>query len=102
MRHILEHNYKWARVLDNALASFTQRITLILFTPERETTQQIAFQSEVGVPDIAFQPADITDRFRQAPSMVAKQSSSWSEVQAWERARTDPPALILPTPQSPS
>jgi hypothetical protein len=30
MRHILEHNYEWARVLDNALASFTQRITLIL------------------------------------------------------------------------
>jgi hypothetical protein len=23
MRHILEHNYEWARILDNALASFT-------------------------------------------------------------------------------
>jgi hypothetical protein len=46
MRHILEHNYEWARVLDNALASFTQRMALILFTPERETTQEIAFQHD--------------------------------------------------------
>jgi hypothetical protein len=63
MRHILEHNYEWARVLDNALASFTQRMALILFTPEREATQEIAFQHDVGVPDIAFRLADITDRF---------------------------------------
>lgn len=32
MRHILEHNYEWARILDNALASFTQRMAPILFT----------------------------------------------------------------------
>ena len=63
MRHILEHNYEWARILDNALASFTQRMALILFTPEQETTQQIAFDSDIGVPDIAFRLADITDRF---------------------------------------
>ena len=30
MRHILEHNYEWARLLDNALASFTERMALIL------------------------------------------------------------------------
>jgi hypothetical protein len=63
MRHILEHNYEWARILDNALASFTQRMALILFTPEQETTQRIAFDSDIGVPDIAFRLADITDRF---------------------------------------
>ena len=44
MRHILEHNYEWARVLDSALASFTQRMALI--TPERATTQEIAFQHD--------------------------------------------------------
>jgi hypothetical protein len=63
MRHVLEHNDEWARVLDNALASFTERMALILFTPERETTERIAFDPEVGVPDIAFRLADITDRF---------------------------------------
>ena len=33
MRHILEHNYEWSAILDNALASFTERMVLILFTP---------------------------------------------------------------------
>ena len=65
MRHILEHNYEWARILDNALASFTERMALILFTPEQEATEEIAFRSDVGVPDIAFRLADITDRFPQ-------------------------------------
>jgi len=49
MRHILEHNYEWARILDNALASFTERMALILFTPEQETTEEIAFRSDVRV-----------------------------------------------------
>jgi hypothetical protein len=63
MRHILEHNYEWAKILDNALASFTERMVLILFTPERVATEQIAFSPEIGVPDIAFRLADITERF---------------------------------------
>jgi len=36
---------------------------LILFTPERAATEQIALQPDLGVPDIAFRLADITDRF---------------------------------------
>jgi hypothetical protein len=63
MRHVLEHNYEWARILDNAVASFTERMVLILFTPERAATAEIAFHLDVGVPDIAFRLADITDRF---------------------------------------
>jgi hypothetical protein len=63
MRHVLEHNDAWARVLDNAVASFTERMVLILFTPERDMTETIAFRPDIGVPDIAFRLADITDRF---------------------------------------
>ena len=63
MRHVLEHNYGWAQILDNALASFTERMALILFTPERPVTEEIAFRPDVGVPDIAFRLADLTDRF---------------------------------------
>jgi hypothetical protein len=63
MRHVLEHNYTWDRILDNALASFTERMVLILFTPERETTEEIAWAEDVGVPDIAFRLVDITERF---------------------------------------
>jgi hypothetical protein len=63
MRHILEHNRMWDRILDNALASFTERMALILFTPERAATEEIAWDPSLGVPDIAFRLADITDRF---------------------------------------
>ena len=63
MRHVLEHNDDWARILDNALASFRERMALILFTPERDTTRRIAFDADVGVPDIAFRLTYITDRF---------------------------------------
>jgi hypothetical protein len=63
IRHVLEHNEAWARILDNAVASFTDRMVLILFTPERAVTEAIAFHPEVGVPDIAFRLADLTNRF---------------------------------------
>lgn len=63
LRHVLEHNESWAHILDNALASFTERMVLILFTPEQAATEVIAVQPEVGVPDIAFRLADLTDRF---------------------------------------
>ena len=63
MRHVLEHNDEWARILDNAVASFTERMVLILFTPERAATEEIAFRPDIGVPDIAFRLADITDHF---------------------------------------
>ena len=76
MRHILEHNYEWARILDNALGSFTERMALILFTPEQEVTKQIAFQSDVGVPDLAFRLADITDRFPSDVSYTVQRIQS--------------------------
>ena len=33
LRHCLEHNEHWADILRNALASFTERMALVLFTP---------------------------------------------------------------------
>lgn len=33
MRGILEHNYDWRDILKNALASFTERMTLIFYRP---------------------------------------------------------------------
>lgn len=63
MRHVLEHNYGWEKVLDNALASFTKKMFLVLFTPLVEKTKQIDFIESVGVPDIAFNEYDIIARF---------------------------------------
>jgi hypothetical protein len=63
MRHVIEHNYEWAKILDNAIASFTDRMVLIIFTPFVEETHEIAFNSGPGVPDMAFRREDLTERF---------------------------------------
>lgn len=38
VRHVLEHNHNWGRVLANAIASAQQRLCVILFTPLQEVT----------------------------------------------------------------
>ncbi|HVC67579.1 MAG TPA: hypothetical protein VND44_08300 [Acidimicrobiales bacterium] len=63
MRHILEHNYGWERILQNALASFGERFVLVTFTPYGETTREIAFHDDPGVPDISFAKDDLTRHF---------------------------------------
>jgi hypothetical protein len=76
MRHVLEHNEAWAQILDNAVASFTERMVLILFTPERAVTETIAFRPDIGVPDIAFRLADITERFPPDVTYTVQRISS--------------------------
>jgi hypothetical protein len=66
MRHILEHNFDWKQVLENALASFQKKFVLILFTPFTDTTKVIAMNkvggaSEATVPDLAFCKQDLLD-----------------------------------------
>ena len=63
LRHVLEHEPRWARVLDNAVASFTERMCLVLFTPLGDRTTVLAEDvGGLGVPDISFRLGDITDR----------------------------------------
>lgn len=63
MRHVLEHNEDWATILDNALASFTERMALVLFTPMVEQTLILNWEDPPGVPNIAFARDDIEGRF---------------------------------------
>jgi hypothetical protein len=69
MRHILEHNADWRRILANAVASFRKRMVLVIFTPLAATTHQIATSdglslTSVPVPDISFRKDDLTEFFR--------------------------------------
>jgi hypothetical protein len=68
MRHVLEHNYDWDKILDNAIASFRKKLCLILFTPFVDATHEIAHNREHGIdaPDMAFSRADIEMRFDRA------------------------------------
>ncbi|RPJ27643.1 MAG: hypothetical protein EHM35_14110, partial [Planctomycetaceae bacterium] len=64
LRHVLEHNVEWPAILDNALASFSKRMALILFTPMAvDRTQVIAWNYGYEVPDISFLAEDLEGRF---------------------------------------
>lgn len=61
MRHVLEHNKDWKKILENAVQSFQKRMCLIIYTPFKETTTQI---NEVeGIPVISFNKNEITQYF---------------------------------------
>ena len=67
MRHVLEHNVEWRRILAGAIASFRKRMVLIVFTPFAETTRIISTALDcttVSVPDFSFRKADLTQYFR--------------------------------------
>jgi len=61
MRHVLEHNYEWKLILENACKSFTQKMCLILFTPFSDETVEISHNLKHGVdvPDISFNKNDL-------------------------------------------
>jgi hypothetical protein len=64
MRHVLEHNYDWANILENAVASFEHKMVLVTFTPfSSGETHEIAYTPGVEVPDMSFRLEDLTDRF---------------------------------------
>lgn len=65
MRHVLEHNYDWKKVLHNAVLSFKKKFCLILFTPFVADTREIAHNKKHGVdvPDISFSRKDIESFF---------------------------------------
>jgi hypothetical protein len=63
IRHVLEHDYRWRKILDNAVVSFRSKMCLVLFTPLTAKTSEIAYNHDYAVPDIAFRQEDITSRF---------------------------------------
>lgn len=65
MRHLLEHNYDWERILASAIRSFEQKFCLILFTPFASETKEIAHNLKYGVdvPDLSFKREDIERHF---------------------------------------
>lgn len=68
MRHVLEHNLEWRKILENAVASFTRRMCLVVFTPFAEKTGVIVtaeFTPGVCIPDISFSRQELTSYFNK-------------------------------------
>ena len=67
MRHVLEHNYEWKLILENACKSFKQKMCLVLFTPFSDETKEIAHNLKHGVdvPDISFDKNELINIFER-------------------------------------
>ena len=67
MRHVLEHNYDWKIILENACKSFKQKMCLILFTPFSDHTKEIAHNLKHGVdvPDLSFDKNELIEIFQK-------------------------------------
>jgi hypothetical protein len=62
LRGVLEHNYKWDKVLENALASFRKRMVLVFFTDFHagpEDAFELSYELPYGVPTLAFRQGAI-------------------------------------------
>lgn len=59
MRHVIEHDWRWPQILANAVASFTHRMVLVLFTPMASETHDMEWEPDPGVPNISFAAVDI-------------------------------------------
>jgi hypothetical protein len=58
MRHVLEHNVEWQAILANAVASFRERLVLVIFTPFSETETH-PLQPAHPLLDYSFRKADL-------------------------------------------
>jgi hypothetical protein len=68
LRHVLEHNVSWEKILGNAIDSFYGKLCVVLFTPlnERRETTQVGqtLLNEALVPDLSLPRLDLEDFFR--------------------------------------
>ena len=67
MRHVLEHNYEWKVILENACKSFQSKMCLVLFTPFSNETTEISHNLKHGVdvPDISFNKNELINLFKK-------------------------------------
>lgn len=64
MRHVLEHNWRWREILDNALQSFKLRMALVLFT-ELEDVDRNIYDHPIGVPVLCLSRRDLEERLNR-------------------------------------
>jgi hypothetical protein len=60
IRHVLEHNVYWKKILINALASAQKKICIVLFIPIADKTK-VLLTNKAGIPDIAISRKDLDD-----------------------------------------
>lgn len=68
MRHILESNFQWRRILNNAVNSFSKKMVLVVFTPFVDETKILYYNEQdnySGVPTLSFSKNDILEEINK-------------------------------------
>ena len=63
IRHVLEHNYSWKRILENALSSFVYRMCVIMFIPPGDNSDPINV-SESYLPEFQLSKKVLLEMFQ--------------------------------------
>lgn len=63
LRHVLEHNVEWEKILKNAVNSFKKKLCIILFTPFVRKTRTTIYDPAWDTVTISFCKDDITKHF---------------------------------------
>lgn len=90
MRGVIEHDWRWEQILANALASFTKRMCLVLFTPDAPDVRQLDWIAELGVPDLAI-PSRFVDEMASglvADSFSLDTATTYGVERVWLLERT--------------
>jgi hypothetical protein len=64
LRHVLEHNVMWRRILANAVRSFGRKLCIVLFTPFENRTKIIEYDAAMDIVDISFAKKDLVRLLR--------------------------------------
>ena len=62
LRQVLEHNYEWQKILENAKKSFKKKLCITVHTPLSDTTHVLSTYNDI--PDISFKLEDILDMLK--------------------------------------
>lgn len=81
MRHVLEHNYEWEKILHNVLKSAKKKICLIMFIPFSDAkTKQLAFNS-IGVPDLSISKYEFYNILKEYPEFTYRSEELKTDTQ---------------------
>lgn len=65
LRHVLEHNYDWDKILTAAIKSFRKKLCIVLFTPFSDKVKVVGESHMEGlvIPDLSFVKSDFENYF---------------------------------------
>jgi hypothetical protein len=65
LRHVLEHNYEWDKILHNALKSAKKKICIVMFIPFSIDKTYKTSEDAIGVPNLSISKKEFNDILKE-------------------------------------